>query len=269
MQDFEINFEIKGWKAAVFVLIIVLLAFSHNYYTYYYNPRFSELSAALQSDDVMVMGKALYESGKFTMGKGHKLIPYILPHLSDDRELPEELKTEIIRDIQATPGSISGLDGALGNVQTVGFTAAMALQGLVIMDLERKRSVGGKARNQIVDYVLNDIGVSGDEVALKNGLWAVNQIRSDRLLSFWFLCLGKESESVKLAALAGLFYFIDDRSKGLFKWHPEEIINSAMINNLVLCLNDDSPAVRQSAVYVADKLAKAGLVLSKAEKIAN
>jgi hypothetical protein len=259
MNDSETTFELKGWSGVAVVVGLIIFGLAGHHYMYKYNPKLEELTQALQSDDPSVIGKALYESGRFTMGKGHKLIPYILPHLSDDRDLPEQLKQKIIKEIQSTPGSIPGVESDLVGIFSIGFTAALTLQSLVIKDVENKRWIGGKYRSLIVEYILDEIGPYSDEFILKNGLWAVNQIHDERLVPFWFQCLEIESESIRSPALSGLYYYIYDRNHGLFTWHPEKEIDANMIENLKSCLFDNSELVRRSASLVTKALAEAGL----------
>ncbi len=253
------TFELKSWPGIAVVVVIVTLALGANHYRFRYNPRLDALTQALQSDDPAVIGAALYESREFTMGKGHKLIPYILPHLSDDRDLPENLKQKLIEHIQSVPGSITGIESAMGKTLSLGFTAALTLQGLVIKDVERNRWVGGKYRTLIVEYVLNEIGSNSDEFTLANGLWAVNHIHDNRLVPFWFQCLGIASEAIRIPALLGLYLYSYDRTHGFFEWHPEQEIDANMIENLQSCLVDNSGHVQMSASRVADTLAEAGL----------
>jgi hypothetical protein len=259
MNDSEITFELKGWSGVAVVVGLIMLGLAVHHYNFNYNPRLDELSHALQSDDPLLIGEALYESGRSTMGKSHKLIPYILPHLDDDRALPEELKQKIIKGFQSTSGSIPGIESDLGRVLSIGLTAALTLQSLVIIDVENKRWIGGKYRARIVEYVLDEIGPNSDEFTLINGLWAVNQIHDERLVPFWFQCLEIESESIRSPALSGLYYYIYDRNHGLFTWRPEKEIDANMIENLKSCLSDDSELVRISASLVTKALAEAGL----------
>ncbi len=259
MNDSEITFELKVWSGVAVVAGLIIFGLAGHHYMYNYNPKLEELTQALQSDDPSVIGKALYESGRFTMGKGHKLIPYILPHLSDDRDLPEKLKQKIIKGIQSTPGSIPGVESDLGGIFSIGFTAALTLQSLVIKDVENKRWIGGKYRALIVEYILDEIGPYSDEFILKNGLWAVHLTHDERLVPFWFQCLEIESESIRSPALSGLYYYIYDRNHGLFTWHPEKEIDANMIENLKSCLFDNSELVRRSASLVTNALAEAGL----------
>lgn len=259
MNDNEINFELKGWPGVIVVICIISFAFFVHDRIYYHNPRVKPLIKSLQSNDPTIIGEALCETDSFTMERGHKLIPYILPLLRDERELPENLKNKIIKDIQSTPGSIPGMEGYLKKIQTIGFTAALTLQGLVINDILHKRWVGGKYKNKIVSYVIEDIGLYDNEFSLKNGLWAVTQIHAKRLIPFWFQCLTMESESIKLASLSGLYYYIHDRSHGMFTWHPEKEIDNDMLEKLKACETDNSPVVRTSSSSVIKALKNAGL----------
>jgi hypothetical protein len=259
MNNSEITFELKSRSGIAVVITFIALALAANHYRYRYNPRLDELTQSLQSDDPSVIGKALYESGKLTMGKGYKLIPYILPHLSDVRDLPEELKQKIIKEIQSTPGSIPGIKSDLGGIFSIGFTAALTLQGLVIKDVENRRWISGKYRGRIVEYLLDEIGPYSDDFTLKNGLWAVNQIHDKKLVPFWFECLKIESEAIRASALSGLSHYIYDRTHGLFTWHPEKEIDANMIEDLKACSVDNSELVRRSASLVTNALAEAGL----------
>ncbi len=259
MNDSKITFELKGWPGVIVVVVLVTLAFSANHFLFRYNPRLDELIQALQSNDPIIIGEALYESKKFTMGKGFKLIPHILPLLSDDRDLPENLKKKIIVEIQSIPGSIPGIESEIKNIYSIGFVAALMLQGLVIKDVENRRWLGGKYRARIVEYVLDKVGIDSNEFTLINGLFAVNQIHDKRLVPFWFQCLKIESESIRAASLYGLSNYIYDRTHGLFTWHPEKEIDANMIENLKLCLVDNSGFVRISASGVVDALTEAGL----------
>ncbi|PID73513.1 MAG: hypothetical protein CSB33_03225 [Desulfobacterales bacterium] len=259
MNDSEITFELKGWPGGIVFVVLVTLAFTANHFWFRYNPRLGELIQALQSNDPLIIGEALYESHKLTMGKGHKLIPHILPLLSDDRNLSENLKQNIIVEIQSIPGSIPGMESGMKSSYSIGFIAALTLQGLVIKDVENRRRIGGKYQAQIVEYVLDEIGTDSNEFTLKNGLWAVNQIHDKRLVPFWFQLLKIDSESIRAASLYGLSNYIYDRTHGLFTWHPEKEIDANMIENLKLCLVDNSGLVRISASGVVDALAEAGL----------
>ncbi|PIE03485.1 MAG: hypothetical protein CSA81_02025 [Acidobacteria bacterium] len=259
MIDSDFSFELRGWPGIAVAAGLLVLGLSVNYYIFRYNPKQAALVESLQSDDPAVIGQALYESGKFTMGKGHKLIPCILPHLSDHRDLPEELKQKIISEIQATPGSIPGIESEMARVLSIGYTAALTLQSLVIKDVESKRWVGGKYRARIVEYVLDEIGPYSDELTVANGLWSVTQIHDERLVPFWFQCLEKDSESIRTAALSGLSFYIYDRTHGILTWHPEKEIDAKMIENLQACTADHRGLVSTSASHVLDELAKAGL----------
>ncbi len=232
VSNSELTFQLKGWSGIVIVVGLVVFALAVNHYVFRYNPRLDELTQALQSDNPSRIGEALYESGKLTAGKGHKLIPYILPHLSDDRDLPEAIKQKQVSQIQSAPGSFLGLEANVGRVLSIGYTAALTLQGLVIMDVENRRWIGRKYRAQIVDYVLDEIAPYGDEFTLEHGLWAVNQIHDKRLIPLWFQALEIESDSIRLAAHSGLLYYIYDRTHGLFTWHPEEEIDANMLKKL-------------------------------------
>ncbi len=127
------------------------------------------------------------------------------------------------------------------------------------MDLEAGRP-GKKYRARIVEYVLDEIGLYSDELTLANGLWAVNQIHDERLLPFWFQALEIESDPVRLAALSGLYYYVYDRTHGLFTWDPEQEIDASMLKNLKSCAVDGSGFVRISASMVMDALAEAGVL---------
>ncbi len=259
MDDSKITFELKGWPGVIVVVVLVTLAFSANHFWFRYNPRLDELIQALQSNDPLIIGEALYESKNFTMGKGHELIPHIFPLLSDDRDLPENLKQKIIVEIQSISSSIPGMESGMKSTYSIGFFAALTLQGLVIKDVENRRWIGGKYRARIVEYVLDEIGIDNNEFTLKNGLWAVNQIHDKRLVPFWFQCLKIESESIRAASLYGISNYIYDRNHGLFTWHPEKEIDANMIENLKSCLVDNSGLVRILALGVVDALAEAGL----------
>lgn len=258
MDEHEINFQLNGWSGVIVVICLVSFAFYAHDRIYYHNPRVEPLIQSLQSDDPVAIGNALFEIDGFTMEKGHKLIPYILPLLRDERELPENLKNKISKKIQSTPGSIPGMGEGLKKIQTIGFRAAMTLQSLAMCDLQ-VGSVGKKSREKIVSYVIEDIGLYDSEIALKNGLWAVTQIHHKRLVPFWFQCLTMPSESIKLASLSGLYYYIWDRTHGLFTWHPEKEIDSDMVENLKACETDSYISVRISSARIIENLKDAGL----------
>ncbi len=158
------------------------------------------------------------------------------------------------------PGAIPGIEPQLKKIQTIGFTAALTLQSLVIIDVRNVRWGSKKAIKRIVSYVTEQIDPS-DEYTLSNGLVAVQHIHSKNLLPFWFQCLAMESDPIRIHTLAGLTYYIYDRTHGLFTWKPEEEISPAMIENLKRCLDSPSYYIQQEAQDIIDKLKEAGLVL--------
>ncbi len=256
----ETTIKITGWKGALFVVGLVVFAFWMNHRIYYYNPDLDETITALQSDDPATIAQALVESQTLGMAKGQKLIPYILFLLSDQRRVPDEIAQRIVQNIQSMPGAIPGIEPQLKEIQTIGFTAAITIQSLVIVDVRNIRWGSRKARKRIVSYVTEQIDPS-DEYTLSNGLIAVEQIRSTSLLPFWFQCLAIESDPIHIHALAGLEYYIYDRTHGLFTWKPEEEISPAMAENLKRCLDSPSYYIQQQAEDIIDKLREAGLVL--------
>ncbi len=67
--------------------------------------------------------------------------------------------------------------------------------------------------------------------------------------------------------VSGLFFYIYDRTHGIFPWHPEREIDTNMLQNLKLCTVDDSMLVRMSASDVVDALTEAGLEGDKFRRI--
>ncbi|PIE60154.1 MAG: hypothetical protein CSA32_00435 [Desulfobulbus propionicus] len=257
----ETTIPVTGWKGAILVVGIVVLAFWMHDRIYYHNPKLDETIAALQSDDPATIAQALLETDTLGMARGHKLIPYILLLLGDERRVPDEIARKIVQRLQSSPGAISGVGKYLKDIQTIGLRAATTIQALVIIDLHyRVSGIGGKARKRIISYVTERIDPD-DEYTLSNGLIAVSQIRSKKLLPFWFQCLAIESEPVRIHALSGLSYYIYDRTHGLFTWRPEKEISSSMAENLKRCLNDPSLYVRQNAEDIVRQLREAGFAL--------
>ena len=154
----EINIKLSGWKGVVVVVLLVAGAGYLHYYRYYYNPDFDTFVTYLESDDPNAIGEALYHTRNLTLSKGHKLIPHILPLLGDDRPLPGAIEGKIIREIQSTPGAIGGMGAEMEGSFTLGSTAALAIQSLVIMNVRRSRRVTTKAWDRIVNHVVNGIG---------------------------------------------------------------------------------------------------------------
>ncbi len=262
----ETRIEITSWKGALLVIGLVVFAFSMHHFTYYYNPKLDETRMALRSDDPAIIAQALLDIGRLGMAKGHKLIPDILTLLGDERPVPEEIAQKMALRIQSMPSAvfIPGIEDHLKNILTIGYTAALAIQGLVIIDVHHLRRIGGKANKQIVSYVTKEIDPA-DEHALSNALIAVGHIHRKRLIPFWFDCLAIESEPIRLLALTGLTYYIHDRTHGLWTWKPEKEISPPMIENLKRCLDDPYPHIRQNAEEVMYKLRKAGLPLEMTE----
>ncbi len=251
---------ITNWKGAILVVGLVILAFSVHYFIYYYNPELDETITQLQSDDPTSIVQALLETSSLGMAKGYKLIPHILPLLSDKRHISKQSSQKIIRKIQSSPGAILGMGKHLQRTHTIGFSAAMTIQSLVIVDDLHVRSIGGNAKERIISYVTEEIDPN-DEYTISNALAAVRQICDKRLLPFWFKCLAIESESIRIHALFVLRYYIYDRTHGLFSWNPEEEVSSVMVRNLKLCLNDPSPYIRQEAEDLVHQLKKSGFPL--------
>ncbi len=254
----EVTIPIKSWKGFIVVLGIVALAFSIHYYTYYYNPNLDKTIRALKTNDPKIISEALLATSNLGMAKGHKLIPYILPLLSDKRAVPEEIRKKMTKHIQV-PAMIKG---KLKNAYTIGFAAALTIQALVIIDVHHLRWIGGKAEDEIVSYVIRKINPN-DQYTLGNALIAVAQIHRKELLPFWFKCLAVESESIKISALGGFYFYIHDRTNGLWTWKPNQEISQKMAKNLQACLKDKSPFVRQEAKDIIGKLEKAGFVFRK------
>ncbi|PID75184.1 MAG: hypothetical protein CSB23_05075 [Deltaproteobacteria bacterium] len=227
--------------------------------TYYHNPKLDETIVALQSDESAIIAQALFETQSLGMAKGHKLIPYILPLLSDKRPVPEDIAQKTIQKIQASPGAIPGMGEYLKDIQTIGFSAAMTIQSLVIVDVLHVRWVRGKAKKRIISYVTEEVDPN-DEYTLSNALAAVRHIYNKRLLPFWFQCLATESETIRIHALSGLSYYIYDRTHGWWTWKPQEEISPAMAENLRLCLDDPYPHIRREAGTIIDQLEKAGFL---------
>lgn len=205
------EFQLTGLKSAMVVLCLLALGYLGHHYTYYYNPNLDKSIAALESDDPNFIGEALYQIQKLTMGKGYKLIPHILPILKDSRPLPEIVEQKIIREIQSTPGAMYGIGRKMRGSLTLGSTAALTLQSLVILDVQNRRFVGGKAQDQIINYIIENISQENDEFEIANGLAAVRQVHDQRLIPFWFKCLELDSETIKIHALSGLFHYVHDR----------------------------------------------------------
>ncbi len=252
-----ITIPIKNWKGAVFVVGLVVFAFSMHHYIYYYNPELDETITALQSDDPAAIARALLKTSEFGMEKGHKLIPYILPLLKDKRIVPQHIEQEMIEKTQSSPAAIPGMGADLRGTHTIGFSAAMTIQALIIVDVLRTRWISGKAEKRIISYINEEIDPN-DRYAVANALAAVRHICARQLLPFWFECLAIESESIRIHALFGLGYYIYDRTHGLFTWKPEEEITPAMAANLKRCLNDPSYYIRQEARDLIEKMEKAG-----------
>ncbi|PID78248.1 MAG: hypothetical protein CSA18_02460 [Deltaproteobacteria bacterium] len=256
----ETRIEITSWKGAVFVIGLVIFAFWMHNFIYYYNPKLDETRMALRSDDPAIIAEALLEIKSLGMAKGHKLIPDILVLLGDERPVPEEIAKKMMLQFKSMPGAIfiPGIEDRLKKILTIGHTAAIAIQGLVIIDVHHLRWIGGKAKKQIVSYVTKEIDPA-DEYTLSNGLIAVGHIHRERLIPFWFDCLAIESEPIRLLAMSGLSFYIYDRTHGLWTWKPEKEISSSMLENLKLCLEDPYPHIRQEAADLIFKLKKAGL----------
>ncbi len=256
----EITIPITNWKRAIVVVGLVVFAFCVHHFTYYDNPELDETITALQSNDPATIAEALLKTSALGMAKGHKLIPHILPLLSDERPVPEDIAQKMIRNTQSSPGAIPGMGKHLHDILTIGFSAALTIQSLVIVDVLHVQRIGGNAEEYIISYVTEEIDPD-DEYTISNALAAVRHIRAKRLLPFWFQCLAIESESIRIHALDGLRYYIYDRTHGLFTWKPEEEISPAMAENLKLCLDDPSFYVRQQAEDVMRQLKKAGFSL--------
>lgn len=256
MPEDEFIIEINSWKGLAGVAVIVILAFCIHHFIYYYNPNLDASIDALASDDPAAISQALLDAETLGMEKGHKLVPHILVLLGDERPVPEPILQKMIRNIQATPGAITGVGPNLKPIYTIGFSAAMTLQSLVINDLHRLRWVGGKAKSRIITYVTKTVD-SDDEYALANALAAVRMMRDKRLLQFWFDCLAIYSETIRIHALAGIKYYIHDRTNGFFTWHPEKEISAEMIENLTLCFDDPSAFIQRKARDIMEQLERA------------
>ncbi|PIE61371.1 MAG: hypothetical protein CSA29_03705 [Desulfobacterales bacterium] len=250
--------EITGWKGGVFVIGLVVFAFWMHDFIYYNNPKLDETIMALKSDEPAVISQALFENESLGMARGHKLIPYILPLLGDERRVPEEIAQKMIKTIQSTPGAISDMDNHLQRIMTIGFTAAMTIQSMIIIDnVNHAGWIRAKAKKRIISYVTEVIDPD-DEYTISNGLAAVRHIPSKKLLPFWFQCLAIESEPIRIHAMSGLNFYIYDRTHGLWTWKPEKEISPSMLENLKLCLDDPYPHIRQEAEALIGKLKKAG-----------
>ncbi len=262
MSNNGINFKLSGLLGAVVVIGVIAAAlFIHNL-IYYHNPRVEPLTKSLQSNDPMMIGEALCEADGFTTEKGHKLIPYILPLLRDEREFPKELQSKFFKGDQLISAGSQDADERSKEIRTIGFASALTLQGFIIKD----RTPWKKYREKIISYVVEDVRLNDNEHFLKNALWAVSQSKNKRVIPLWFQCLEMESESIKMASLSGLYYYIDDRDRGFFTWHPEKEIDSNMIKKLKACESDSSPAVRFSSSRVIKGLKDAGLNIELSEQ---
>ncbi|PIE41752.1 MAG: hypothetical protein CSA49_01985 [Gammaproteobacteria bacterium] len=253
----ETTIPITNWKRAVVAVGLVILAFWMHDFIYYDNPKLDETIAQLQSGDSQAIAQALLDTSSLGMAKGHQLIPHILPLLGDNRPVPEHIEQQMIQQLQSTPGAIPGMGEYLRGTLTIGFSAAMSIQALVIVDVFHLRWVGGRAKQRIVAYVTEEIDPN-DEYAVSNALAAVQHIHAEKLLPFWFNSLAIESETIRIPALSGIEYYIHDRTHGLFTWHPEDEISPAMAANLKSCLNDPSYFIRQQAEDVINDLKEAG-----------
>ncbi|WP_028580692.1 hypothetical protein [Desulfogranum japonicum] len=258
MSEDEFTIEIKSWKGLAVVAGIIILAFWIHHYTYYYNPNLEASINALTSEDPAIISQALMDIETLGMEKGHKLIPYILVLLGDERPVPEPIVSKMIRNIQSTPGAIGGFDAYLKPTQTIGFSAAMTLQSFLVIDLRKSGRISGNAREQIIYYVTETIGLDKDEYTISNALAAVWMMRDKRLLPFWFDSLAIDSQSIRIFALAGIKYYIYDRTHGLFTWHPEKEISAEMIENLIHCTEDPSAYVQRKARDIIQELRNAG-----------
>ncbi|PIE54241.1 MAG: hypothetical protein CSA35_06760 [Dethiosulfovibrio peptidovorans] len=247
--------KITNWKRGIAVVSLVVVAFCVHYFTHYYNPELDETITALQSNNPATIAQALLKTSEFGMAKGHKLIPHILPLLSDKRLVKKDASQKMIHKVQSLPEAAPGMDKYLRGIHTIGFSAAMTIQSLVIVDVLHVWWIGGKAKKRIISYVTEEIDPY-DEYTISNALLAVGHIRAKRLLPFWFQCLAIKSESIRVHALAGLWYYIYDRTHGLFTWKPDEEISPAMVRNLERCLDDPSPYIRQEAKNVMRQLKK-------------
>jgi hypothetical protein len=261
----ENPFEIKlsGRKATIVAICIISFVYFLHHYIYYKNPTLKNSITALESDDPFAIGEALYQAQKLTMSKGHKLIPYILPLLKDNRELPDNIEKKIILEIQSTPGAIGGMGERMKGSFTLGFTSALTLQSLVMLDVQNKRFVGGKARDKIVEYIIENFSINDNELAISNGVAAVRQIHDKKLVPFWFRCLELESEQIKAHALSGLFHYVHDRSNGIFAWNPEKEITRSMYSQLKDCQHDPSGLIQRQAELVVQQLTESGLQYDK------
>ncbi len=245
-------------KDTIIVGGLVFLAFYIHDLIYYDNPQLDKTITELQSGDPAAIAQALLDTSSLDMAKGHKLIPYILPLLGDKRMVPEPIAQKMIQRIQSSPGAIPGVEGYMRDTLNIGFSAALTIQSLVIVDVLHLERVGGKAAKRIVSYVLNEVDPN-DKFTTSNALAAVRHIHARQLLPFWFNSLAIESESIRIHALSGLDYYIYDRTNGLLTWKPAEEISPSMVKNLELCLDDPSFYIRQQAEDIIRKLKKAGL----------
>lgn len=256
-RDDGVFIELRGWPGAIVVLCLVIGGFWLHDRLYYHNPDFETQREALESDDPARIGAALLDIGTLTMGRGHGLVPYLLPLLRDERPLPPDIEQRMIRGFQAAPGAIPGMEDHLRGRFTLGFTTALTLKGLIMMREESTGWVARKARNRITEYVLDDIGPEAGDEALKNALVATWMVYDERLLPFRFACLARDDERVRMHALSGLYFYAYDRNHGLFDWHPEEEITPDMFAQLRACARD--PHLRRHAEQVLGELAKAGM----------
>nr|WP_319494743.1 hypothetical protein [uncultured Desulfobacter sp.] len=256
MPENEFTIEIKSRKGLAVVSGIVILVFCIHHFIYYYNPNLDASIKSLRSDDPATISQALLNADNLGMEKGHKLIPYILVLLGDERPVPEPILQRMIQNIQAVPGAITGAGANLPPIYTIGFSAAMTLQSLVINDLKRLRWIGGRAKKRIINYVTTTVDPD-DEYALANALAAVRMMRDKKLLQFWFDSLAIDSETIRSHALAGINYYILDRTNGFFTWHPEKEISAEMIENLTRCLDDPSAFIQRKARDIIEQLERA------------
>lgn len=256
-RDNEMTIELRGWPGVLVVACLIFGALWMHHRIYYHNPDFETQREALESDDPVRIGTALLSIDMLTMGRGHNLVPYLLPLLQDERPLPPEIEARMIRRIQSAPGAVMGMDEHMRGSFTLGFATALTLKGLIMMREESTGWVSRKARNRITEYVLDDIGLEAGDEALKNALVATWMVYDERLLPFRFACLGRDDERVRMHALSGLYFYAYDRNHGLFDWHPEAEITSDMLGQLQACVRD--PHLRSHAEQVLGELARAGM----------
>lgn len=251
----EIEIPINDWVGLVLVVILISFGIWTHHLIFYHNPKLAETIHGLESRDPRAIGEALLKAREVSMERGHKLVPSLLPLLQDERSMPDD----IVNQFSQTRGFL-GMSGIpLPKIEKIGTATGLVLQSLVINDVTKERSVSGAAKEKIVDYVLQRVAVTGTNFEKANALMASNHIFNQRLIPFRFQCLASDDDALKVHALSGIFFYVTDRSKGIFPWNPSKEINEDMKRVLSERLNDSSLYVRRQSEEIIGILKKMGM----------